>query len=87
MRMSFLDAHNLTSKCSGLTQETKFSEKEVIEVIADSKEKISIELDDEGEFSNIVPYDFSKYSDQSWFRDGMFSGSRIMITWIRNQAF
>ena len=40
MRMSFLDAHNLTSKCSGLTQETKFTEKEVIEINADSKDKI-----------------------------------------------
>ena len=81
MRMNFLDAHNLTSKCSRLTQETKFTEKEVIEINSDSKDKISkIELYDDGEFSNIEPYDFWNYSDQSWLRDGMFSGSRIPIT-------
>ena len=88
MRMSFLDAHNLTSKCSSLTQKTKFTEKEMIEINADSKDKISkIDLDDEGEFSYIVPYDFWNYSDQSWLRDRMFSGSRIPITCIRNQNF
>ena len=81
MRMSFLDAHNLTSKCSSLTQETKFTKKEVIEINSDSKDKISkIEPDDDGEFSDILPYDFWNYSDQSWLRDGVFSqnsGNRI----------
>ena len=76
MRMSFLDAHNLTFKCSRLTQKTKFTKKEVIEINADSKDKISkIKLDDDEEFRYIVPYDFWNYSDQSWLRDGMFSGS------------
>ena len=65
--MRFLDAHNLTSKCSSLTQKTKLTEQEMIDIKADSKEKIyKIELDDDGEFRYTLTYDFWKYSDQSW---------------------
>ena len=78
--MSFLDAHNLTSKCSSLTQETKLREQEVIDLNADSKDQIfKIELDDDGEFRYGIQYDFWKYSDQSWLWDRIFSESRFWV--------
>lgn len=66
--MSFLNAHNLTSKCSSLSQETKFMDREVIDINTDSKDKIfKIEYDDVGDYHYTVPFDFWKYSDHRFF--------------------